>query len=114
MKYISDKFGVALAIVFFAMAIAISIPTYLRSRPNTATNACSNTMKRIDEAKRKWAEDHGKTSSDIPTWEAIWPYLDRGTNVEIPRCPIRAPFGEEYVLVRVAEPQKCPTEGSGH
>jgi hypothetical protein len=39
MKYISDKFGVALAIVFFAMATALSIPTYLRARYEPTTNA---------------------------------------------------------------------------
>ena len=111
-QYVSNKFAVVIAVVLVALATMMGVSAFLVLRPPpTATNACTYMLRRVDEAKRQWAVDYGKGNNDIPTWEDIWPYLNRGIEVEIPICPIGA---KEHVLVRVGQRQECPTSGSVH
>jgi hypothetical protein len=73
MTGMSKTFAITVAIVLFVITVLILVPVFLRGRFKPATNSCTYTLGRIDEAKRQWALQYGKTGNDIPTWEAIWP-----------------------------------------
>jgi len=66
----------------------------------TATrNECINNLHQIDLAKRLWAADNGKQSTDTPVWSELLPYF--GPNV--PQCP----SGGTYAVGAVGEKPQC-------
>jgi hypothetical protein len=96
--------------VFVIAAIVAVLPAFIRARTTSALNACVNNMRQIDAAKQQWMLENSKTTNDIPSWGAVRPYLGRGTEGEIPRCP----QGGTYILGRVDEPPRCSIGGPSH
>jgi general secretion pathway protein G len=97
---------VAVAVV----ALAVAIPNFIRATSTPASNACVNNLRQIEGAKQQWALENGKTTNDTPTWADIQPYLGRGLQGEIPKCP----QGGTYILGRVGEPPRCSIGGPRH
>lgn len=98
---------VAIAAIAF---LAVTIPNFIRARSTSASNPCVNNLRLIDGAKQQWALENGKTTNDTPTWADIQPYLGRGPQGEIPKCP----QGGTYILGRVGEPPRCSIGGPKH
>ena len=72
-----------------------------------AKDECINNLRQIDGAKQTWALEMGKHVGDIPSWSDIRPYLGRGTNGPIPKCP----SGGTYTIGTVETAPKCSVAG---
>ena len=99
---------IVLGSVSGVIATAILLPIYIRARTTPAMNACVNNLRQIDGAKQQWALEYKKTTNDVPTMEDIRPYVGRGTEGEIPHCPL----GGIYKIGRIGEPPSCSVDGS--
>lgn len=66
---------------------------------------CQANLKQIDGAKALWAQDHHKTTNDIPVWSDLVG-RDRYLGSQ-PACP----EGGTYNLGRVGERATCPVAG---
>jgi type IV pilus assembly protein PilA len=109
MKRMSKSFLITLAAIA-AVVLSVAIPNFIRARSTSAANACVNNLRQIDSAKQQWMLENGKTTNEIPSWDAVRPYLGRGPEGEIPKCP----KGGTYILGRVGELPRCSIGGSGH
>jgi hypothetical protein len=66
-----------------------------------AKTACLAIMKQIEGAKWAWAENHNKTTNNIPRWpDLVGPH---GYLREIPQCP----NGGAYAIGKMSEPPTC-------
>ncbi|MGH7992987.1 MAG: prepilin-type cleavage/methylation domain-containing protein [Limisphaerales bacterium] len=111
MKQGSEKLIVAAALaVFLIVAGAMVLPAFIRARTTSSQNACINNLRQIDGAKQQWALEKSKTANDIPSWADVQPYLGRGPQGEIPRCP----QGGTYILGKVGELPRCSIGGPNH
>ncbi len=99
----SKKLIIVVAAVAIIVAGAALLPMFVRAHNTSASNACVNNLRNIQAAKEQWATENRKTTNDVPTWDAIRPYLGRGSEGEIPKCL----DGGTYTLGRVGEPPKC-------
>jgi len=88
-----------------AVAAAIALPALAKAKETSARNACINNLRMIQGAKQQWALENNKTSSDVPGWDDIQPYLGRGK--AIPVCP----KGGGYSLGAVGELPTCSIPG---
>ena len=67
----------------------ILIPNFMRARTRSAWNSCINNLRQIDGATQQWVLENNLTTNDIPTWDAVKPYLGRGPegSLENIYCP---------------------------
>lgn len=63
------------------------------------TTTCYIRLRQLDLAQKIWAEEHGKTTNDAPTWEDLREYLKT--------VPMTCPKGTAYTLSRVGELPTC-------
>ena len=101
---------VAALAVFLIIASAVVLPSFIRARSTSSQNVCLNNLRQIEGAKRQWALEYSKTTNAIPLWTDVQPYLGRGSQGPIPRCP----QGGTYILGRVGEVPRCSIGGPGH
>jgi len=97
---VTGYLGIAWAMVFIPMMLAIAIPNFVKARDMAMTNACINNLRQIDAAKNQWALEHNKTAEDIATVNDLTPYLK---NHQMPVCIA----GGTYTLGKVSEPATC-------
>jgi len=99
-----SKKVVIVVVALFAVGIAglVILPTFIRARSTSSSNACLNNLRQIEAAVEQWAVENHKTTNDIPTWDAISPYL-AGERV----CP----EGGTYTLGHVGEHPRCSIGG---
>jgi hypothetical protein len=90
-------FVVALIAVVLAVAV---VPSFIRARNTSASNACVMHLRQIAGAKEQWGVENHKTTNDTPSWDDIKPYL---SHEEVPRCP----DGGTYTLGRVGSLPRC-------
>jgi hypothetical protein len=88
----------------------IALPAFVRARTTSATNACVNNLRQIDAAKQQWALENDATTNNPPTWNDIRPYLGRGLEGEVPRCP----QGGTYIIGRLDEKPRCSIGEPSH
>src|SRR6266480_1912542 len=67
---------------------------------------CVDNLRYIEILKREWANEKGKSSNDVPSWDDLRPFPDRWSN-NIPVCP----SGGSYKLNRVGEAPTCSIGG---
>jgi len=79
--------GIALAIFYIPLMLAIAIPNLHRARDTAQENACINNLRIIDGAKGQWAMELHKSQTDTPAPSDIQPYMGRGASGELPACP---------------------------
>ena len=79
---------------------AIEIPNFLKQPPNV--RPCIANLRDFDSAKQQWALENGKTNG-IVTWADIKPYLGRGPEGSLPKCP----QGGTYTIGKIGELPTC-------
>jgi len=92
------------------LGTVLGLPSFIRAKKTTATNACVDNLRQLEEAKRAWNIDNHKISNGLPSWEDLRPYLPTGWENGRPLCP----EGGVYVLGRTNELPRCSIGGQGH
>lgn len=101
---VTGYLGIAWAIIFIPMMMAIAIPNFVKARDTAMQNACINNLRQIDAAKQQWALENNKTGGDLPTKADLLPYLG---NHQFPVCP----SGGTYTIGVVTNPPTCTISG---
>ena len=81
---ITGYIGIAWAILFIPLMLAIAIPNFVRAREAAQRNTCIYNLRNIDSAKQMWAVEYKKLDEDIPTEADVKEYLKDG---QFPVCP---------------------------
>ena len=71
--------------------------------------ACINNLRLIDSGKLQWALEKSKKTTDTPVDSDMQPYLGRGSNGELPYCPLdtKESFDSSYSLHNVGTHPTC-------
>jgi hypothetical protein len=101
---ITGYLGIAWAIIFIPMMLAIAIPNFVKARDVSMENACINNLRQIQAAKNEWALEKGKTAGDVPTDSDLTPYFQGG---KFPVCP----DGGTYTIGAVSNTPTCSIPG---
>jgi hypothetical protein len=88
-----------------ALVAAVALPNFAKARETAQRNTCINNLRMIQGAKQQWALERNKTSSDVPGWDDIRPYMGAG------KTTLRCPKGGEYNLGAVGEMPSCSIPG---
>jgi hypothetical protein len=99
--------AISLALVFL-LGAAIVTPSFVPARPYAQRNACINNLRVIQQAKAKWASEHVKSATDIPTESELF-----GEGKYIKHDP-QCPRGGTYRIRSVAENPTCSHADLGH
>jgi hypothetical protein len=87
---------------------AIAVPNFVGNvSQHRSQDACICNLKQIDGAKQTWAMEHKADSDAVPTWQDIQPYLGKGPQGEIPKCP----EGGVYTIGSVQVAPTCSIKG---
>src|SRR2546423_15282214 len=78
---------IMIVVAIIGMLAAIAIPSYVKARDNSQTNACINNLRQIDGAAQNWALEYKKQSSDPYTLSILKTYLKLTSSSTIPGCP---------------------------
>ena len=78
---------IMIVVAIIGLLAAIAIPSFVRARQSSQTNACINNLRQIEGAKDQWAIENGAETGDDPT-EAVGglTYLDYLKST--PECPV--------------------------
>src|SRR5271163_3470571 len=60
---VTGYLGIASAILFIPLMMAIAIPNFVRARETAQMNMCINNLRQIDAAKNEWALENNKTTN---------------------------------------------------
>jgi hypothetical protein len=101
---VTGYIGIAWAILFIPMMMAIAIPNFVKARETAQTNACINNLRQIDAAKQEWALENGKKGDAVPTESDLTPYFK---NHQMPHCVA----GGIYTIGAVTNPPTCSIPG---
>jgi hypothetical protein len=100
---VTGYLGIAWAILFIPLMLAIAIPNFVKARDISMQNACINNLRQIDGAKNEWALENNKTNGTPVTEADIKPYIKLGASGNLPKCPA----GGTYTIGPVGEPPTC-------
>jgi hypothetical protein len=100
---VTGYLGIAWAIIFIPMMMAIAIPNFVKARTTSQANACINNLRQIDAAKNEWALENHKTNGTPVTEADIKPYIKLDASGNLPKCPA----GGIYAIGSVGEPPAC-------
>ena len=89
----------AVAVLFIATLLVITIPNFVRGPSTSGPNACVNQLKQIEYAKLEWALEHNQKAGETMTWADLLPYLRRQ-----PYCPVG---DREYTIGPVGTYPSC-------
>jgi hypothetical protein len=104
MRLLTKSIIIGSALVVAAVAI-VGLPPFIRARSTPAMNSCVNSLRCIDGATQQWALENHRASNDVPTWEAISPYM--ASRRGMPSCP----DGGKYTLGTLSRPPLCSYPG---
>src|SRR6202167_1759640 len=79
---------IMIVVAIIGLLAAIAIPNFVKARTTSQMNACINNLRLIDSSKQQWALEQRKTNTDTPQGSDLQPYLGRGSNGELPTCPV--------------------------
>jgi hypothetical protein len=100
---VTGYLGIAWAILFIPLMLAIAIPNFVKARTTSQANACINNLRQIDGAKNEWALENNKTNGTPVTVADIKPYIKPDASGNLPKCPA----GGTYTIGVVGEPPTC-------
>jgi hypothetical protein len=101
---VTGYLGIAWAIIFIPMMMAIAIPNFVKARETAQMNACINNLRQIGAAKNEWALENGKKPGDVPTEQDLKPYFKNGT---FPTCLA----GGIYTIGAISNAPTCSVPG---
>jgi len=111
------------ALIVFAAAIlvlGVIVPNYVRVTHKPVSNACTNFLQRIQEAKQAWAKETGADGSAVPSLSDITPYLgrhaSRATTIGCPSAglPDATNFARCYEIHAVTNLPTCKIMPRSH
>ena len=85
---------VAAALVALALTVC-----GCRSKGYAASESCYNKLRQIDGAKQYWAQEHHKSTNDVPSWEDLREHLKQ--------VPEKCPGGGTYTIRSIGELPTC-------
>ena len=100
---VTGYLGIAWAIIFIPLMMAIAIPNFVQARTTAQANACINNLRQIDAAKNEWALENSKTNGTPVTEADIKPYVKLDASGNLSKCPA----GGTYTIGRVGELPTC-------
>lgn len=104
---VTGYLGIAWAILFIPLMLAIAIPNFVKARGMAQMNACINNLRQIDGAKNEWALEKNKETGTPVTEADIKPYIKPDASGNLPKCPA----GGIYIIGKVGEPPTCSVPG---
>jgi hypothetical protein len=104
---ITGYLGIAWAIIFIPLLIAIAVPNFIKAREVSQENACINNLRMIDAAKNEWALENNKTTNDTPTGADLDKYIMKTGGFNSLHCPA----GGTYTIGRIGVPPTCSVPG---
>jgi prepilin-type N-terminal cleavage/methylation domain-containing protein len=107
---------IMIVVAIIGLLAAIAIPNFVKARTTSQQNACINNLRLIDASKQQWALEQRKQSTDTPAGSDLQPYLGRGSNGELPSCPVdpQSGFATSYTANNVGTPPVCQVVASSH
>jgi len=78
---------IMIVVLIIGLLAALAIPSFMRARATTQSNACINNLRQIDHAKEQWAMETGAIPTATPFDVDINPYIK---GVLMPLCPVGA------------------------
>jgi prepilin-type N-terminal cleavage/methylation domain-containing protein len=105
---------IMIVVAIIGLLAAIAIPNFIHSRTTSQQNACINNLRLIDSAKQQWALEQKQVTSASPAGTDLQPYLGRGSNGELPTCPVdpQNSFATSYTQNIVGTPPTCNILGT--
>jgi len=88
-------------VLIISILASIAIPAYMKARENSKTRLCRTHLRHLQEAKERWAMEHKKIDTDIPTFDDLVPNYVK----DVPQCPSSG----VYDLKSVGEDATCTT-----
>jgi prepilin-type N-terminal cleavage/methylation domain-containing protein len=100
---------IMIVVAIIGLLAAIAIPNFVKARTTSQMNACINNLRLIDSSKQQWAVEQKQQSTATPAGSDLQPYLGRGSNGELPTCPIdpQNAFSTSYTPNNVGVPPVC-------
>ncbi len=95
-----------------ALLAAISVPSFVRARTQSQTNACINNLRQIDDASQEWALDNHKSVTSPVAYSDVQAYLRHG--VTCPAAGDGTAFDDSYLLTTVSNKPTCKIWPSTH
>ena len=88
-------------VTIIGLLALIVVPSFLKSREESARKACGNNLLQIYNAKLRWALEYKKGGTDLPTDADLF-----GSNSFIRVKPV-CPGGGSYTIGLVDDPPTC-------
>jgi hypothetical protein len=93
--------GIAWAVIFIPLLMAIAIPNFVKAREMAQMNGCINNLRQIDAAKNQWALENNKSTNAIPTGADLSPYIKGGFQ------SLHCPADGTYTIGPAGAPPTC-------
>ena len=99
---------IMIVVAIIGLLAAIAIPSFIKARQQSQTNACINNLRQIDAAKEQWALANKAVNNDIvntdpAAGDSVWAYVKSGE----PSCPADG----AYTIGVVGTPPTCDVTG---
>ena len=94
---------IMIVVAIIGLLAAIAIPSFVRARTTSQTNACINNLRQMDGGKDQWAIENNKVDTDTVALTDIDDYIKGGT----PDCPANG----SYTVTTVANDPTCSISG---
>jgi competence protein ComGC len=101
---VTGYLGIAWAVFFIPLMMAIAIPNFVKARSTAQANGCINNLRQIDAAANQFALEHHLSAGDrINFPNDLTPYIKLNSEGKIPSCPA----GGVYHISKVGETPTC-------
>jgi prepilin-type N-terminal cleavage/methylation domain-containing protein len=100
---------IMIVVAIIGLLAVIAIPSFVRARQTTQTNACINNLRQIDGAKDQYAIENNKSTGDAAAAASIEPYMKRTL------ADTKEPLGGDYSanIGVIGTDPTCPNYAAG-